>query len=219
MDALEVSAGRLAHDAFDRLGKALIIALHVVEHFDSRVHGARIHRQAVDLFGQGLHVHFAVSDLHARAVQGVLVAVVFLAQFAETGVKLCKLGFRLVDIFAHLAHAVFLFGNIGEHAFQALLRVLPVGPQDCGEGFAFGCLPFRRRQAFACLLGLDVLAVHALADPLGRGIERFKLGPGFFQLLPHLLELLLNSLVLLVEFVKLCHPEGDLLYAQLIAQL
>ena len=166
MDALEIAAGGFPHDALDRLGIALKIPLHIAQELDAGIHRARVHRQAVDLLGQGLHICLAAADLHARPLEGVLIAGAFFVQFFKALVQLPELGLGLVDVFAHLAHTVFLLGDVGQHALQALLGALPVGSQNSGEGFALRGFPLGCGQALTRLVGLDILAAHALPDPL-----------------------------------------------------
>ena len=70
----------------------------------------------------------------------------------------------LVNALLHSAHAVFLLGNVAEHAVHALLAALHVRAQHSRHALALGRLTLRRGEPFARLFGLDVLAVHTLAD-------------------------------------------------------
>ena len=124
----------------------------------------------------------------------------------------------LVNALLHAAHAVFLLGNVAEHAVHALLAALHICAQHSRHALALGRLTLRRREPFARLLGLNVLAVHALADASGGGIERLQF---ILCLLKAFLRLLIfgaHKLRLLMQLIERRHPCRDFLHPELIAQ-
>ena len=219
MDTLETAAPALPHDDPHRLGEPLELALHILQHTDAPVHGASVHRQAVGLLGQSFQRLLAACGLHAAAVQGVLAAARFLPAGGQFPGQLLQACARVVQILLHLAHTVFLLGNIAQHPLLAVLGALAVGAQHGGVRLAAGALGLGSGQALPGLLGLHVLAVHPLTDPLGRGIEGLQLVLRRLQLRRDLGILQADPLALAVEPVQGGHPGGDLCGLEFVAQL
>ena len=157
-------------------------------------------------------------QLHAAAVEHVVILRGFLLKLAERGVYFINALLPLVHTAAYLAYAVLLIRDIVEHTLHTLLAALDVGAKHRGVRLTFGCRRLGGGQALARMLRLDVLLVHTLGYALGRGIQRLKLRPRLLQLGSGLLVLGLDIVRLRAKLVQRLHPDGYLLHAQFVAQ-
>ena len=218
MHAAQIAARSLPHDGLDRAGVALEILLHLGEHVDARIHAASLDGEGVQLLGElGDHV-LAVFELHAAAVEHVLVLARLLRKLRERCVELTDALLVLFDSGAQLLHAALLLGDVALHAFHRLAAALGVCAQHRRGGLHRRALALDGAQALARLLALDILLVHALGDAARGGVEGFELLLRLLQRALRLLVLELDLRVLGVQLVERAHPGGNFAHAQLVAQ-
>ena len=216
--ALERTVLRLAHDAAHGAGIALVILFHLLEHGDPRLGAFQLDGQRVRPLGQLAEQLLAVCQLQPAAVDDVERLRLARGGLLELAFDGGDPLFILRDLRAQLPGAALLLVHILLQAIGGLARALDVGADDRGGGLALARGALRRGEAVARLLGFDVLAVHALGDAAGRGVERLEARTRLFQALRDLLVFKLHALALGVQTVQRGHPGGDLADLQFVAQ-
>ena len=218
VNALDIAPLALPHDGFHRFGIALVVLFHFAEHMDAGVHAAAIHGKLGGFLPQVLHHGFPAGKLHAAAGEDVIVALGLLSQFLQLGSQALQPFPALADAVLQLPDPGLLLLDILKQTLPVLLAALPVGPEHGGLRLPLGAFRLGVGEPLAGLVRLHILLAHPLADAAGGGVQGFQLGSGLFQAQSRLLILLLHALGLGMELFQRCHPDGNLLGAQLVPQ-
>ena len=113
------------------------------------------------------------------------------------------------------------FALLADLALQALQRFLVVGKlcfYDSGGAFRFRSSVFRRAERFAQLFGANVHIAHPRSKAFAFGVKPVLLRARRRAFHDRALIVRPKLLRLLVQPVKVCHPERDLLLAELVTQ-
>ena len=216
--APEIAPLRLSHHGLDRAGIALVILFHIRQHADAPVHAAQLDGQGGGLLTElGDHA-LPVLELHAAAVEDVVVLFGLILQGGQLLGDCRQALFAALDPGADLVRPALLLGDVPEHALLALHTALDVGPQYRRRGIALRRRRLGQAQALAGLLTLHVLLVHPLGDAAGGGVEGLQIALGLFQALRGLVVFLIDADGLLVEFIQRGHPGRNLPHFQLVPQ-
>ena len=131
---------------------------------DARIHAAPFDRERIESFGELRNHVLPVFELHAAALERIVVFPGLFRKLTEIGVNLCNARRVFRNARANLLHAALLLGNILQHTRLGGLTALRICPQHRRLGLAGGRCALHRAQSLSRLLAFNVLPVHSLSD-------------------------------------------------------
>ncbi len=185
---------------------------------DAALHTAAIHRELRKFLAQGGQLIFPAGHFHAVAVYNI-------GKRSDGGAQLAFIGgdgpdalVKLIDLLLHGGDALAIGLHIALHALNGVKIRLLLAAQNGHGAFVIGNIALRLGQAAAQLLGLHILCAHFFRNGLAQLIVIGQRLPRPAQVVPRLLQRLLDRRGLLSIFIKRCKPRRYLQRFQLLAQ-
>ena len=138
MDAFQDPAVGFTHDGFDGSGVALVIALHVREHSDTRVHAVQFDFCRVQRIGLTADQVFPACEFHAASCQHIFSGFQLFTERDSLFSDFLKTCFATLDLRTDLVNPAALLLQILEDPFRLCKTAFNIGVQHCRFRFAGG---------------------------------------------------------------------------------